>query len=67
MAPLEDGGVVDSQLRVHGVQCLRVCDASVYTKIVSGHTVSAIRLNRRNEIDIAYIGRSGVGHSRETF
>lgn len=39
MAPLEDKGVVDSKLRVYGIQGLRVCDASIYTKIISGHTV----------------------------
>ena len=40
MAPRQDGGVVDSELRVYGVQGLRVCDASVYPTIVSGHTAS---------------------------
>lgn len=32
-------GVVDSNLRVKGIQGLRVCDASVFPKLVSGHTV----------------------------
>jgi len=41
MAPLSDGGVVDARLRVHGVQSLRVVDASVFPTIVSGHTVRA--------------------------
>ncbi|KAH9921889.1 GMC oxidoreductase [Fomitopsis serialis] len=40
MAPREDGGVVDPLLRVHGVEGLRVCDASVFPTITSGHTVS---------------------------
>ncbi len=40
MAPLEEQGVVDSQLRVYGVKGLRVCDASIFPSIVSGHTVS---------------------------
>jgi len=42
MAPLNDGGVVDAELRVYGVQGLRVCDASVFPKIVAGHTAGAV-------------------------
>ncbi|KAJ7364387.1 hypothetical protein DFH08DRAFT_272685 [Mycena albidolilacea] len=38
MAPQEQGGVVDSQLKVYGVQGLRVCDASIFPWIISGHT-----------------------------
>ncbi|KAF8969203.1 hypothetical protein BDZ97DRAFT_1796561 [Flammula alnicola] len=41
MAPLAEGGVVDSSLRVYGVDGLRVCDASVFPWIVSGHTAGA--------------------------
>ncbi|KAF8896431.1 choline dehydrogenase [Infundibulicybe gibba] len=41
MAPLQDGGVVDSELRVYGVQGLRVCDASIFPYIPSGHTAGA--------------------------
>lgn len=40
MAPLEDGGVVDTCLRVHGTPNLRIVDASVFPSITSGHTVS---------------------------
>lgn len=40
MARLEDGGVVDAYLRVHGIDGLRVADASIFPTIVSGHTVS---------------------------
>ncbi|PPQ95742.1 hypothetical protein CVT26_015868 [Gymnopilus dilepis] len=42
MAPLEDGGVVDSKLRVYGVRGLRVCDASIFPEIISGHTAGAV-------------------------
>ncbi|KAF8896484.1 hypothetical protein BD779DRAFT_1608694 [Infundibulicybe gibba] len=42
MAPLSEGGVVDSHLRVHGIQNLRVGDASIFPSIVSGHTAGAV-------------------------
>ncbi|PFH52938.1 GMC oxidoreductase [Amanita thiersii Skay4041] len=42
MAPLSDHGVVDSSLRVYGIDGLRICDASVFTEIVSGHTAGAV-------------------------
>ncbi|KAF8133092.1 hypothetical protein K438DRAFT_1923000 [Mycena galopus ATCC 62051] len=38
MAPKEQNGVVDSRLRVYGIQGLRVCDASIFPWIISGHT-----------------------------
>ncbi|KAL0953193.1 hypothetical protein HGRIS_004448 [Hohenbuehelia grisea] len=41
MAPKEQGGVVDTQLKVYGVKGLRVCDASVFPFVVSGHTAGA--------------------------
>ncbi|CCM03610.1 uncharacterized protein FIBRA_05748 [Fibroporia radiculosa] len=42
MAPLEDGGVVDPFLRVHGIPNLRVVDASAFPTITSGHTASPV-------------------------
>ncbi|KAJ7745693.1 hypothetical protein B0H16DRAFT_1557877 [Mycena metata] len=38
MAPQAEGGVVDSRLRVYGIDGLRVCDASIFPWIISGHT-----------------------------
>lgn len=38
MMPLEFGGVVDPQLRVYGVQGLRIVDASILPLIPSAHT-----------------------------
>ena len=37
MAP---DGALDNRMRVHGVRRLRVCDASAFPTIASGHTVS---------------------------
>ncbi|KZT60496.1 GMC oxidoreductase [Calocera cornea HHB12733] len=34
--------VVDTELRVHGVDRLRVCDASVFPRIISGHPTAPI-------------------------
>ncbi|KAH9481749.1 Dehydrogenase str4 [Psilocybe cubensis] len=41
MAPLEEDGVVDSKLNVYGIKGLKVCDASVFPSIISGHTAGA--------------------------
>ena len=38
MAPEGQGGVVDASLRVHGVQGLRVADASVFPNVTSANT-----------------------------
>lgn len=42
MAALEFGGVVDTSFSVHGVQNLRVVDASVIPLMPAGHTSSAV-------------------------
>ncbi|KAF7312587.1 hypothetical protein MIND_00272800 [Mycena indigotica] len=41
MAPKDVGGVVDNKLRVYGIDGLRVCDASIFPWIISGHTAGA--------------------------
>ncbi|KAK0159394.1 hypothetical protein PV328_010273 [Microctonus aethiopoides] len=38
MAPKNSGGVVDSKLKVYGIQRLRVVDASIMPSIIAGHT-----------------------------
>lgn len=38
MGPEEASSVVDPQLRVHGVEGLRVCDASVFPNLIAGNT-----------------------------
>ncbi|KAG7451224.1 alcohol oxidase [Guyanagaster necrorhizus] len=41
MAPLKECGVVDVLFSVYGIKGLRVCDASVFPSIISGHTAGA--------------------------
>ena len=38
MGPDESADVVDAQLRVHGIEGLRVADASIFPVITSGNT-----------------------------
>jgi choline dehydrogenase len=36
----EDNSVVDPELKVYGVDNLRICDASIFPDSLSGHPVS---------------------------
>nr|VWO96598.1 Alcohol oxidase [Ganoderma boninense] len=38
----ERSSVVDTELRVHGIQGLRVCDASVFPEIIGSHTMAPV-------------------------
>ncbi|KAJ7033426.1 alcohol oxidase [Mycena alexandri] len=42
MARREDGGVVNDILEVYGIRGLRICDASVFPCIPSGHTMAPV-------------------------
>lgn len=42
MAPLEQGGAVDPHLLVYGIAGLRICDASIFPTINSGHTAAPV-------------------------
>lgn len=46
------GGVVDSNLRVHGTQGLRVCDASIFPKLPSGHPTGAVLATAEKLADV---------------
>lgn len=57
MMPLELGGVVDSQLRVYGVNGLRIVDASILPLIPSAHTQETMYAVAEKAADII----KGVG------
>ena len=42
MKPLEDGGVVDQQLKVHGIEGLRIADGSVFPGIVASRPQATV-------------------------
>ncbi|KAG2167794.1 hypothetical protein JADG_007533 [Aureobasidium aubasidani] len=46
------GGVVDAEVRVHGVKGLRVVDASVFPMAVAGHTSSSVYAVAEKAADI---------------
>ncbi|KAL8989551.1 MAG: hypothetical protein Q9177_001587 [Variospora cf. flavescens] len=61
MMPFEDGGVVDSRLRVHGVKGLRVVDASVFPMIPRGNIQSSVYAVAEKASDL--IMEDWQGHS----
>lgn len=42
MGPIGEDTVVDSELKVHGIDALRIADASIYPRVVGGNTNASI-------------------------
>jgi choline dehydrogenase len=53
---VDEGAVVDDQLRVHGIEGLRVIDASIMPTIVSGNTNAPVYMIAENGADMV-LGR----------
>ena len=56
MAPEISGGVVDSRLRVHGIEALRVADASIFPNITSANTNAPAILVGRKAAELVLAG-----------
>ncbi|ODQ53304.1 GMC oxidoreductase [Saitoella complicata NRRL Y-17804] len=52
MLPEEQGGVVDSRLRVYGVQALRIVDASIFPVIPDQHIQGAVYMLAEKAADL---------------
>lgn len=61
MLPKEKGGVVDEELRVHGVAGLRVVDASVFPLHVQGNIVSLVYAVAEKAADLIRGRKEGSG------
>lgn len=59
MAKKENGGVLDSQLRVYGVDQLRVVDASSFPSLPPGHPQSTCYMLGQRAADLIKQSRSG--------
>lgn len=60
MGPREEGGVVDGELKVYGVQGLRVVDASVMPILPASHTMTTVYAVAEKAADIIRgAGKSG--------
>ncbi|KAI4290348.1 MAG: hypothetical protein L6R35_000385 [Caloplaca aegaea] len=60
MLPLEQGGVVDPQLRVYGTQNLRVVDAGIFPMIPAAHLQAVVYAVAEKAADIIKADNVGV-------
>ncbi|KAI4115607.1 MAG: hypothetical protein LQ338_007833 [Usnochroma carphineum] len=60
MLPLEQGGVVDTHLRVHGSKNLRVVDASIFPMIPAAHLQAVVYAVAEKAADIIKADNVGV-------
>jgi choline dehydrogenase-like flavoprotein len=52
MGPDANTAVVDEQLRVHGMEALRVADASIFPSVVGGNTNAAVVMIAEKAADL---------------
>jgi choline dehydrogenase len=52
MKPEHQGGVVDSQFRVHGIRNLRVVDASIFPRIPGFFLVTSVYMIAEKAADV---------------
>ena len=60
MTPEDQGGVVDSKFRVHGIEKLRIVDASIFPRIPGYFIVTAVYTIAEKAADVLLADRRGA-------